>query len=124
MANRPVTGPMSECPQPLPGMPAPKIELFWDKDCDARKVIAFEGVDISYLGDEWNDQPSSLKVHSGRWRLYQNINFNEGNMGTPIEDYIEVGVGTYGYIGDIVFNGQQSGDHWNDALTSLKPIAL
>jgi hypothetical protein len=119
------TGPMSiNCPA---GSPTPRIELFWDKNFGTAGKscgsVQFSGVAVSYVGDCFNDQASSLKVYSGTWRLYQDINFNHGSDGAPIQDYIDVGPGSYGYIGDIGFKDQQAGDHWNDSLTSLQPVA-
>lgn len=58
---------------------------------------------VSYIDDDWNDQISSIIVHSGTWRFYEDVNFSE--------NYIEFGEGYH--------NVPPS---WNDKITSYEPI--
>ena len=58
---------------------------------------------VSYIGDDWNDQISSIIVHSGTWRFYEDVNFS-GN-------YIEFGEGYHNVPA-----------RWNDKITSYEPV--
>lgn len=59
---------------------------------------------VSYIGDDWNDQISSIIVHSGTWRFYEDVNFGG--------DYIEFREGYHNLPA-----------RWNDRITSYEPIS-
>lgn len=46
-----------------------------------------------YLGDDWNDQVSSLIIKSGTWKFYKHANFNAGYTDGPWE--VQLGPGSY-----------------------------
>lgn len=59
---------------------------------------------ISYIGDDWNDQISSMIVHSGTWRFYEHINFGGAHF--------DRGPGHHNVP-----------DGWNDRISSFEPIS-
>ena len=66
-------------------------------------------LDVVYIGDDWNDNISSIVVFSGTWRFYNNVGFDESG------GYIDLGVGAYSRVEDYGIA--------NDSITSFKAIA-
>ena len=60
---------------------------------------------VSFVGPRWNDQISSIKIHSAVWRFYRDANF-QGPM-------LELGPGGYTF---------QAGDAWNDQISSFQCV--
>lgn len=66
-------------------------------------------LEVVYIGDDWNDQISSIVVVSGTWRFYNNVGFDESG------GYKDLGPGAYARVEDYEIG--------NDTITSFKPIA-
>jgi hypothetical protein len=60
------------------------------------------GADISYVGDHWNDQISSIRVLSGYWEFYWDADYRG--------EVLRYGPGNYPFVGD----------HWNDQISSFR----
>jgi hypothetical protein len=61
---------------------------------------------VTYIGDDWNDEISSIIVHSGTWRFYEDVDYGGA--------YIDLGPG---YHNDLHAMG------WGDKITSYKAIS-
>ena len=59
---------------------------------------------ISYIGDDWNDQISSMFVHSGTWRFYEHADF--------VGEHFDLPPGYHNVPGG-----------WNDRVSSYEPIS-
>jgi hypothetical protein len=83
----------------------------------AAKVILYEHINYGgehlnadsnqkYVGNQWNDRISSIKIQSGTWRFYEDANY-EGR-------YWDLGPGTYSWVEDVGIP--------NDLISSFKQI--
>ena len=108
MASNPTTAPMTNMPPRPPGAPDPAIKLYEHADRGGWQV-AFIGEEVSYIGDKYNDQVSSVDVVSGVWELYEHVNFNKTSKG----DSIKLKKGVVPNLDPL---------DMNDKITSLRPI--
>jgi len=60
--------------------------------------------DQTYVGDHWNDQISSIRVLSGYWEFFWDINYGGERM--------RLGPGDYAFVGN----------HWNDQISSFRCV--
>ena len=64
------------------------------------------GLDVVYMGDDWNDEASSVIIYSGTWDLFPDTGFG----GTPTR----LGPGYYGSL--------QATGLGNDVLSSFRQV--
>ena len=57
-------------------MALPEVVVYWDANWGGDSFRT--NLDINYVGDEWNDQISSIVVVSGTWQFFENANFGGG----------------------------------------------
>lgn len=67
-----------------------EIEVFWDRDWKGERWR--ESLDVSYTGDHWNDEISSIIVYSGTWRFFADADFAGQSW--------DLGPGQYAFVGD------------------------
>ena len=70
----------------------PEVVVYWDKDY--RGAEWRENLSVSYVGDDWNDQISSMIVISGTWAFFEHSNFNNDVPGS----HIELDPGYYSFV--------------------------
>ena len=87
----------------------PEVVVFWDRDFEGPSWR--ENLDVHYVGDDWNDQISSIIVISGTWAFFEHKEFNRDTPGTHIEL-------TPGYYSFVEFLGMA-----NDSISSFRPIS-
>jgi len=85
---------------PQPPALACEVIVYWDANFRGQSLHT-DG-DMSYVGDHWNDQISSIRVLSGLWEFY----WDAGYRG----EVLRYGPGNYPYVGD----------HWNDQISSFR----
>jgi hypothetical protein len=85
-----------------PNAPARACEMiaYWDANFGGESLHS-EG-DMSYVGQHWNDQISSIRVLSGNWEFYWDADYRG--------EVLRLGPGNYPYVGN----------HWNDQISSLR----
>jgi len=76
--------------------------VYWDRDYGGASQVFYSGE--PYIGDDWNDKVSSVRVVAGVWSFFWDQRF-EG------ERFV-AGPGGYRYVGD----------HWNDQISSFRCI--
>jgi hypothetical protein len=74
--------------------------VYWDANFGGESMRS-QG-DISYVGNHWNDQISSIRVLSGFWEFYWDADYRG--------EVLRLGPGNYPYVGD----------HWNDQISSFR----
>jgi len=85
----------------------PEVVVYWD--------INFGGadwrtnLDWSYVGDNWNDQISSVIVISGTWQFFENSNYGGAA--------VTVGPGYYSFVENPAFNMA------NDSISSFRVVS-
>jgi hypothetical protein len=77
-----------------------EVIVYWDANFRGESLHA-EG-DMSYVGQHWNDQISSIRVLSGYWEFYWDADYRG--------EVLRLGPGEYAYVGD----------HWNDQISSFR----
>ncbi|HTZ34713.1 MAG TPA: beta/gamma crystallin-related protein [Stellaceae bacterium] len=58
--------------------------------------------DQPYVGDHWNDQISSIRILSGYWEFFWDINYGG--------ERLRLAPGDYAFVGN----------HWNDQISSFR----
>jgi hypothetical protein len=76
------------------------VVVYWD--ANFRGESFHTSGDLSYVGDHWNDQISSIRVISGLWEFYWDADYRG--------EVLRLGPGEYPYVGD----------HWNDQISSFR----
>jgi hypothetical protein len=79
-----------------------KVVVFWDANFSGERM--FSDHDVSWVGNHWNDQISSIKVISGVWKFYFDINYGGESM--------RLRPGVYPFVGP----------HWNDQISSFRCV--
>ncbi|MGA8398462.1 MAG: beta/gamma crystallin-related protein [Stellaceae bacterium] len=77
-----------------------EVIVYWDANFRGESLHT-EG-DMSFVGQHWNDQISSIRVLSGFWEFYWDADYRG--------EVLRLGPGSYPYVGD----------HWNDQISSLR----
>jgi hypothetical protein len=54
-------------------MALPEVVVYWDANWGGDNFRT--NLDITYVGDDWNDQISSIIVVSGTWQFFENSNY-------------------------------------------------
>lgn len=85
----------------------PEVVLYWDRNFGGAQFRT--NLNISYIGDAWNDQVSSFIIVSGKWQFYRDINFQ-----TP--EGAVLGPGYYSWVEDYGIG--------NDSISSFKCVEL
>ncbi len=80
--------------------PGCSATVFWDANYGGA-ARTLHGT-VSYVGNNWNDQISSIIVHRGRWIFYWDANFGGRQM--------RLGPGEYPFVGRL----------WNDQISSAQ----
>lgn len=79
------------------------VEIFVDSNFSGTASGVLDQ-DYSYVGDFWNDQISSIKIHSGTWEFFEHANFQGRSFRlTP---------GEYAWIKT----------EWNDLISSFRQV--
>ena len=97
------------------GIPNDLISSF--KQVNPAKVIVYEHINFGggrlyassnqqYVGDQWNDKISSIKINSGTWRFYEHANYGGR--------YWDLGPGKYSWVEDVGIP--------NDLISSFKRV--
>ena len=84
---------------PAPAL-ACEVTVYWDANFRGESLHT-DG-DMSYVGNHWNDQISSIRVRSGFWEFYWDADYRG--------EVLRLGPGEYAYVGD----------HWNDQISSFR----
>ena len=79
-----------------------KVVVFWDANFGGERQ--FSNHDVPWVGQHWNDQISSIKVISGVWEFYWDINYGGESM--------RMRPGEYPFVGQ----------HWNDQISSYRCV--
>ena len=83
--------------------PGCSATVYWDANFGGESRTLHH--DVAFVGQHWNDQISSIVVHSGRWVFYWDAGFSgETLTATP---------GAYAFVGN----------HWNDQISSARCIS-
>jgi hypothetical protein len=90
----------------------PEVVVYWDANYGGAEFRT--NLAIYYVGDNWNDQISSVVVVSGTWTFYENANFNQ-NGGAQVT----VGPGYYSFVENGCFGGGMQ----NDSISSFQPVS-
>jgi len=77
-----------------------EVIVYWDANFAGQSLHT--DADLSYVGDHWNDQISSIRVISGFWEFY----WDAGYRG----EVLRLGPGQYPFVGN----------HWNDQISSFR----
>ncbi|GAA3959310.1 peptidase inhibitor family I36 protein [Mucilaginibacter dorajii] len=81
----------------------PEVVVYWDINFGGANFRT--NLNITYVGDAWNDQISSFIVVSGRWQFYKDI-----NLTTPVGPVFSPGyyswVENYGIPNDSISSFQ------------------
>jgi hypothetical protein len=85
----------------------PEVVVYFHRDFGEPNFRT--NLNISYVGDAWNDQISSIVVVSGRWQFFRHINFGE-----PMGQIL--GPGYYPWVADVGIE--------NDHISSFKCVGL
>ena len=80
------------------GRVPPLAFFYFHDEFNGPVFIAHSG--YSYVGDDWNDQISSIAVVSGYWRVYQHANFNQGYSDNPWVSRV-FGPGNYAHVEEV-----------------------
>jgi hypothetical protein len=76
------------------------VIVYWDANFGGESLRS-QG-DMSYVGNHWNDQISSIRVLAGFWEFYWDADYRG--------EVLRYGPGNYPYVGD----------HWNDQISSFR----
>lgn len=80
--------------------PACSATVYWDADFRGESWTMTENV--PFVGKHWNDQISSIIVHSGTWVFYWDADYKG--------EQLRLGPGKYAFVGP----------HWNDQISSAR----
>lgn len=83
----------------------PEVTVFEHRDFQGDSWRTTFG--YSYVGDDWNDQISSIIVHSGYFEFYEHADYGSEHWGP-----VRLGPGQYAFVGDYSI--------WNDTISSWK----
>lgn len=92
----------------ISGRSIPAVTVYWDSKLRGESWTAYSG--YLYVGDHWNDEISSIVVHSGNWQFYQHSRYR--GVSSKI-----LGPGVYRWVEDPSVNMP------NDSISSFKLIS-
>jgi hypothetical protein len=85
----------------------PEVVVYWDVNFGGAELRT--NLNVTYIGDVWNDQVSSFIIVSGKWQFYKDINY-----GTPVGAVL--GPGYYSWVENYGIP--------NDSVSSFKCVEL
>ncbi|MDZ8091006.1 MAG: beta/gamma crystallin-related protein [Nostoc sp. DedQUE05] len=83
------------------------VTLFNDIDFRGEKLTTLGNPNRTYVGNDFNDQASSIKVAGGTWRFYTDANYKG--------DHWDLGPGEYPWVGLVGIP--------NDSISSFELIS-
>jgi hypothetical protein len=90
-------------------MALPEVVVYWDANWGGANFRT--NLDINYVGDDWNDQISSIVVVSGTWQFFEHANY--GGAASNL-----LGPGYYSFVENSDVNIA------NDSISSFKIVSF